>query len=176
MPTILTHPAVPLAIGLGLGTRIVSTRLLVLGVVACAVPDLDVIAFRFGIAYSDQFGHRGATHSLMFAVVMASFAALMAPQLLATRRTAFLFILVATASHGLLDMLTTGGLGIALFWPFSDARLFFPAQVIQVSPISIRRFLDHRGIVVLLSEMLWVWLPSIVACLALYRLRRKNAL
>ncbi len=34
------------------------------------VPDLDVIAFRFGIPYAAPFGHRGATHSIVFALAM----------------------------------------------------------------------------------------------------------
>jgi membrane-bound metal-dependent hydrolase YbcI (DUF457 family) len=34
-------------------------------------PDLDVIAFRFGIPYSAPFGHRGAAHSILVALVGA---------------------------------------------------------------------------------------------------------
>jgi membrane-bound metal-dependent hydrolase YbcI (DUF457 family) len=43
MPTILTHTAVPLALGLGLGPRAIPPRLLVAGVTASMVPDLDVL-------------------------------------------------------------------------------------------------------------------------------------
>src|SRR5690606_25557942 len=59
MPTIFTHPAVPIAIGYGLGSNIIPPRLIVAGIAASVIPDLDVIAFKFGIAYADQFGHRG---------------------------------------------------------------------------------------------------------------------
>ena len=38
-------------------------------------PDLDVIAFRFGIPYAAPFGHRGAAHSIFVALVLASIAA-----------------------------------------------------------------------------------------------------
>jgi len=41
MPTILTHTAVPLAIGLALGPRVVSRSLLVAGVLASMLPDLE---------------------------------------------------------------------------------------------------------------------------------------
>ena len=33
-------------------------------------PDLDVIAFRLGIPYSAPFGHRGAAHSILVALVL----------------------------------------------------------------------------------------------------------
>ena len=36
MPTVLAHTAVPLAIGLGLGTRLVSPRLIAVGILAAA--------------------------------------------------------------------------------------------------------------------------------------------
>ena len=61
MPTILTHTAVPLALGLGLGKEIVPRRVLWAGVALSILPDLDVLAFRFGIPYAAPFGHRGAT-------------------------------------------------------------------------------------------------------------------
>src|SRR5215468_1372822 len=68
MPTIFSHPAVPLALGLGLGKKFIPTRLLLAGVVGSILPDFDVIAFRFGIPYEDQFGHRGFSHSFFFAI------------------------------------------------------------------------------------------------------------
>jgi inner membrane protein len=39
-------------------------------------PDMDVIAFRFGIPYSAPWGHRGAAHSFCIALVLATIAAL----------------------------------------------------------------------------------------------------
>jgi len=172
MPTIVSHAAVPLAVGLGLGRGKVSGRLLAAGVVASILPDLDVLAFRFGIAYSDQLGHRGFSHSLTLAFLLAVVAALFAKRLDASRRAAFGFVLIAAASHGLLDMLTNGGLGIAYFWPFSDQRFFFPEQVIQVSPLSLHRVFGPAGLAVMKSELLWVWLPAAVVFLALLALRR----
>ena len=176
MPTIFSHPAVPLAIGLGLGARVISRRLLLAGIAASILPDLDVLAFRVGISYSDELGHRGFSHSLAFALMLGVLALLCAPRLRAARTTALLFIFAAAASHGLLDMLTNGGLGVALLWPFSDDRLFFPARVIEVSPLNLRRFLGPTGVRVLSSELLWVWVPSALAGLALVLVRRRAAL
>ena len=71
MPTVLTHPAVPLAIGLGLGKDVIPPPLLIAGVAVSVMPDLDVLAFRYGISYASNFGHRGFSHSLLFAAALA---------------------------------------------------------------------------------------------------------
>lgn len=172
MPTILTHAVVPLALAVGLGRRTISTRLACAGAIASMLPDLDVIAFRFGIAYAHELGHRGASHSLAFALLMAALACACAPWLRSGRLVAAGFIGASTASHPLLDMLTDGGLGVALWWPWSDERVFAALRVIEVSPISIRRFLGGRGWEVLQSEFVWVWLPAVAAALLLWGLRR----
>ncbi len=172
MPTILTHAAVPLAIGLGLGSRAISPRLLVAGILASMAPDLDVIGFHFGVAYAAIDGHRGLLHSLAFALVLAWLAAIAAEPLRTTRRRAFVFVLACAASHGLLDMMTTGGLGVAWFWPFSDARHFLPWQVIKVSPLTLHRLLGPVGRAVMVSELQVVWLPAAVLCLWLLAVRR----
>ena len=172
MPTIFSHTVIPIAIALG--ARRISRRLLFTGMAASIAPDLDVAAFRFGIAYSHEFGHRGFSHSLVFALMLAIFAALFAPELRTKRMTAFIFIFVATASHGLLDMFTNGGLGVALFWPYTDARYFFPLRMIDVSPIGLRGFLGQAGIRALKSELLWIWLPALILGVAVYLHRRHS--
>src|SRR5438477_13211390 len=42
------------------------------------LPDADVIAFAFGIPYEHPFGHRGATHSFVFALFIAALAFVLA--------------------------------------------------------------------------------------------------
>lgn len=175
MPTIISHMAVPLALGLGLGRNTVSRSLLVVGVVASMLPDLDVLAFRLGIAYADQLGHRGFSHSLALAALLGILAALLARRLNSQRFAAFAFIFVATASHGFLDMLTNGGLGVAYLWPFSDHRFFFSEQVIQVSPLSLKRFFGPAGLAVAKSELFWVWSPAFFTFLITLFLRRQIA-
>ncbi len=175
MPTLLSHPAVPIALGLGLGRAVVPRPLLVAGVAASILPDLDVVAFRFGISYADQLGHRGMSHSLTFAVVVALLGALALRRWRVPVGTSLWFLFVASASHGLLDMVTTGGLGVALLWPWSAERFFAPVQVIRVSPLSPRAFLTSRGLAVLGSELLWVWLPAAVVGLAAWTARRRTA-
>ncbi len=172
MPTIVTHPAIPLAIGLGLGRKTVSTPLLVCGVLGSILPDLDVIAFRLGIPYAAAFGHRGFSHSLLFACAFALGGAGLCRCWRATFLQSFLFLFAAVGSHGLLDTLTNGGLGIALFWPWSEHRYFLPFQPIEVAPLSLKRFISARGLTVLISELLWVWLPSCGVTLVLLSIRR----
>ncbi|HEX7641874.1 MAG TPA: metal-dependent hydrolase [Burkholderiaceae bacterium] len=175
MPTILTHTAVPLALGIGLGAKCISRRLLAIGVAASMLPDVDVLGFRFNIAYTDTFGHRGVSHSLMFALMVAILASLFAKRLKTNGKNALLFVFVSCASHGLLDAFTNGGEGVALWWPFSNARLFFPWRCIEVSPLNLHRVFSGRGLEVLQSEFLRVWLPAMALCAVLYALRRRYA-
>jgi inner membrane protein len=167
MPTVLTHPAFPLAVGLGLGRRIISGRLLATGVIASILPDLDVLAFPLGVHYGSAFGHRGFTHSLAFALAAALVGGCCHRALRTGFPRAFCFVLASTASHGILDAFTNGGLGIAFLWPLSSHRYFAPYQVIEVSPIGISRFLSSRGLSVLESELVWVWAPCAVLGAAL---------
>ena len=171
MPTILSHPAVPLALGLGLPRAAVPGRLIAAGAVLSVVPDLDVIFLRFGVPYGSPFGHRGATHSLAFAALLALACALGHRALRARRRTAFLYLFAAAASHGVLDAFTDGGRGVALLWPLTAERYFAPFRPIAVAPLSAARLLSRHGATVLLSELLFVWLPCALLALALTALR-----
>lgn len=160
MPTILTHAAVPLVLAVGLGASRVPPRLLAAGIVAAMLPDLDVVAFRLGIPYASDFGHRGFSHSITFAVVMGLIVALAHRRLHTSFAGAFGVIAIAMASHGLLDAFTNGGLGIALLWPWSGERVFAPVRPLQVSPLGLQALLSDRGLAVLRSEVLWVWMPA----------------
>jgi len=61
-------------------------------------------------------------------------------------------LFLTTASHGFLDAMTNGGLGIAFFSPFDPTRYFFPWKPILVSPIGLGRFLSQRGAAVLAAK------------------------
>lgn len=158
MPTILTHPAAALALR-------VPRRLAVAAVVLTILPDADVAAFALGIPYGSTFGHRGFTHSIVFALLAATLTTLV----LRGDRRAFVYLFLCALSHGLLDAMTTGGRGIAFFSPFSNQRYFLPWRPIRVSPIGA---VSAR---VLLSELRWVWLPAIVLAAIPRRLRRAES-
>ncbi len=139
----------------------------VFGVLA-ALPDLDFAAFFLGIPYGHPLGHRGFSHSLAFAAVLGIIGALI---LRADRNGARSFwttaiaACAAAASHGLLDMVTNGGLGVGILMPFDVERFFFPFRPILVSPFSPSTFFAVVGSI-MKSEILWVWLPLAVGSTA----------
>ena len=89
----------------------------------------------------------------------------------------WIYFFLATASHGFLDSMTDGGLGVAFFAPFDNRRYFLSWTPIRVSPIGIGRFFTSRGYAVLQSELLWIWVPSgVLIGSALFLRRRKSAI
>jgi inner membrane protein len=172
LPTIITHALVG---GIASGMYHPGQdrlRLGALAVCAAVLPDADTIGFALGVHYADVFGHRGFFHSPFFAFLLALglVCAFFTQYRLFSRiwwqHVAFLTLV--GASHGLLDALTDGGLGVALLSPFSNARFFFPWAPIRVSPIGMHRFFSARGLEALTSEMIYVWAPL----LTLYALQR----
>ncbi|WP_435012566.1 metal-dependent hydrolase [Xanthomonas arboricola] len=164
MPTIITHAAVPLALWCASERGCLSPRLLGAGIVAAMLPDADVLAFALHVPYADAFGHRGASHSLLFAGLIALLGGVAHRLLRADALQAAAFLFVCAASHPLLDAMTSGGLGVALTWPWSEARWFAPWRPIRVSPFA-NGFFNARGLATLLSELRWVWLPLTIAVL-----------
>ncbi len=172
MPTIVTHAIIPVTVRFGFGKRVINSRLFVLSLLFSILPDADVLSFKLGIPYASQWGHRGFMHSVFFALCMAVLSAFFYRILKSSPAKVFLAILFSSVSHSLLDAMTDGGLGVALLWPFSEERLFFIMQPIKVSPIGIRRFLSERGLAVIKSELLWVWLPFLGSGMAVFLSRK----
>jgi inner membrane protein len=175
VPTIVSHAVAALALGPAFRRARWPGRVWWAGALCAMLPDVDVIGIWLGVPFGSLLGHRGLTHSFAFA---AALAAIVAPWLVAhgTRRWLWLYLFVATASHGVLDAMTNGGIGVALFAPFDTTRYFLPWRPIAVSPIGVRRFFSARGVTVLASEALWLWVPSaIVAACAWALTRRRRA-
>jgi hypothetical protein len=84
------------------------------------------------------------------------------------------YLFLATASHGLLDAITNGGLGVAFFSPFDNTRYFLPWRPIRVSPIAVTRFFTPQEFAILQTEMLWIWLPAMLFAGLIWMLRRKS--
>lgn len=173
MPTILTHALLPLIAAAGARGRI-PPRLAVAGMAVAVLPDADVIGFRFGVPYGAGLGHRGATHSLLFAILCGLAGIVAARGLKAAPRLAFAFLTLSAASHGLTDMLTNGGRGVALWWPLSADRLFWPVRPVEVSSIGLRALTDGSLLRVLVSEALWLLLPAILLALLFRRLAARH--
>jgi len=177
MATVLTHAFVGGALGAAYASRGMPPRFWVLAIACPMLADADVISFHLGIRYGDLLGHRGLTHSLPFALALAVVAAVMVRRSPGVRRSLLSLFAVFSAicaSHGIIDAMTNGGLGVALLSPFDTTRYFLPWRVIQVAPIGFRYFVSRWGWEALASEMLWVWLPVgtfAAFCLAVKLLR-----
>lgn len=135
------------------------------------VPDFDYAGWVMRVPYDSFWGHRGFTHSILFALILATFAVLTLRQI--QKWKVILFLFLATISHAVLDAFTNGGLGVAFFSPYNLARYFFPWQPIEVSPIG-PRFFSEQGLVVLISELWWIGLPCFVILLIAKLLGRKS--
>ena len=159
MPTVFSDPAPVLALAALLSGR-VSTRMLLFGILCAVLPDADVIGFRFGISYADAFGHRGFSHSFVFALLMGCIGFGVSPLFLrGSRLMGFTVGFLAVSSHILLDAMTNGGLGVAALWPFDQTRYFCDWRPIRVSPFGLKAPPVATGLAVMLSELRWVWAP-----------------
>lgn len=169
MPTVLTHSIVSGLLGKTIKWE--QSRQVTLCSVLCgSVPDLDVIGHRFGFAYLDHWGHRGMSHSLFIALIIGLILSVLCAERgrLKTLKLG-LYFSILTSTHGLLDMITNGGHGVAIFGPWSHKRHFFPQdwRVIEVSPMRPQHFTWERLAPVFESELVWVMTPV----LALFILR-----
>ena len=163
MASLFAHGFVASAFGKNFSKAVYPKKLWLLGIFCAILPDADVLGFKFGIAYEDFWGHRGFSHSLVFAWILATvltFTCYTNKFFSKTGAALVLYFMICTASHGILDAMTTGGLGIAFFSPFDNTRYFLPYRPILVSPIGASNFFSIWGIKVLLSELIWVAIPA----------------
>lgn len=109
------------------------TRATSVALFAClaVVPDADVLGAMLGARDGGPLGHRGFTHSLLFAAALACVAAVFVRQRKA-RTAAFVF--AALASHGILDAMTFDGGGVPLLWPLSDTWFLLPWAPFAAAP------------------------------------------
>jgi inner membrane protein len=139
MPSSLTHAAAAVAIGAAFAPTPMPRRYWVAGILCAVLPDLDAIGRPFGLGDVALLGgHRAVTHSLSFAIAVGVIVALVAfgdPLRTYNRVTVAAYLALATASHGLLDLLTTYGGGVALLSPFSELRFRSPWQPLGASPL-----------------------------------------
>jgi inner membrane protein len=174
MASAFSHAIVAVAMGRAFRNKELGWRELGLGAFCSVLPDLDVIGFPLGIQYGDLWGHRGMTHSVLFAALLAGILVTLwyrgKPAI--AMAGFYLYFFFCTASHGVLDALTNGGLGVAFFSPFDTTRYFFPIRPVLVSPIGITEFFSTYGIRILASEAIWIWLPSLAAVVVLRTAQR----
>jgi inner membrane protein len=188
VPSIFSHAIAGLCLGACIVRPDTPRALLAVGAACAVVPDLDVAGLSLGIGLDQPLGHRGLSHSVVFAAALASVLTwavgrwwdVRPGMRLGTRLGAgrvWLYLFASTTSHGLLDAMTNGGRGVAFFAPFSDRRYHFPFRPIEVSPLSISEFFTERGLSIIANELVWVWVPSfLLAAIALWwRARHRPA-
>ncbi|MGB0932397.1 MAG: metal-dependent hydrolase [Chitinophagales bacterium] len=175
MPSAFSHAVVAIAAGKTIYPNSPFLKLCLLAIFCAVIPDADVLAFKFNIPYSSMYGHRGITHSLPFSFFLGSLVTLIFYRRLPIFSKKWwsysLFFAAVTFSHALLDAMTNGGYGCAFFAPFSAERYFFPFRPIQVSPLGVRNFFTEWGWRAFKSELIWVWIPSIVL-VGIFRLKK----
>ncbi|HQW22256.1 MAG TPA: metal-dependent hydrolase [Bacteroidia bacterium] len=177
MASAFTHAFAAFAIGKSTLKKY-STKIAVLGMICAIFPDVDVLSFHYGIPYGSFWGHRGFIHSILFALlfslIITSLFFRSEKTFSKTWFTLLTFFFIATVSHGVLDALTNGGLGVAFFSPFDNTRYFFPWHPVQVSPVNVHSFFSEWGIRVLKSEIVYIWIPSILLMMASLLIRKSG--
>lgn len=178
MASAFGHALAAYTIGNTFSRKFSGWKFFLLGIACSILPDADVISFAFGIPYEAFWGHRGFTHSLVFALLTG-----LLLTFLFYRRSlsdgswlAYItYFTLCTASHSVLDALTNGGLGVAFFLPWDATRYFFPWRPIKVSPIGVENFFSEWGASVLLSEWLWIGMPCLIILFITNILRKKKS-
>jgi inner membrane protein len=113
-------------------------------------PDLDIIPALLHHPWLVPLGHRGATHSITFALALGLFVSLVAPGTSRARTALAAFLTVA--SHGLVDPLNTSSIGTAYLWPFSSERFSWGVKFIPETPVGWGAF-HGVGLQHLLAEL-----------------------
>ncbi|HKR04999.1 MAG TPA: metal-dependent hydrolase [Bacteroidia bacterium] len=180
MPSAFSHAIAAYAAGKIYPRTKTSFKFFLTGMICAAFPDIDAIGFWMGIPYHSIWGHRGITHSFFFAFALAFVVMQLfyANEKVRSRsyHLKWLYFFIATASHPVLDAMTSGGMGVAFFAPFENSRYFFPFRPILVSPISVSGFFSSRGLAVFKSEFTWIWIPCLILIGLSYFLRGKKGI
>jgi len=171
MPSALGHAAVGATLGAVFPRSSVPRSLWLTGIVCAVLPDADSAGYAMGVPYNSLWGHRGLSHSLLAAAGAYRGLGGRRPSLSA----AWGFLFLCTVSHGILDALTNGGLGVAFLAPFSNHRYFLPWGPIQVSPLGLYDFFSVEAWPAVRSELLWIGIPCTILMLgaAVLKLRRR---
>ncbi|MCH2196367.1 metal-dependent hydrolase [Kordia sp.] len=179
MASIFGHAFAAYTIGKVANVKLNPVKLSLLAIFCAVIPDADVIMFQFGYPYMHPLGHRGFTHSILFAFILAFLIrAIFYKKVKYFSKLGivlFLIFLLSTISHSLLDALTNGGKGVGFFIPFENSRYFFPCRPILVSPLGAGKFFSERGLRVLQSEVIYIGIPAISLLILNYFFRKKTS-
>lgn len=163
MASVVTHAFLCFPMGKTFFRKEMPLKFWIFSVVCSILPDADVLSFFFGWRYGDILGHRGFSHSLFFGLLLSLLVLFAAfkefPKFSKPWWGLWLFFFSLTSTHGFLDAMTNGGLGVAFFSPIVETRYFLPWKPLIVSPLGLGGFFSPWGREVIISEIIWVWIP-----------------
>jgi inner membrane protein len=161
VPSTLSHAALAIAAGTVFSSRPKPRYFWPVSIACAIIADIDLVLFLCGVLYDHFFGHRGFFHSIFFGLLVGIVATKYVssfqqePPGAWIRYLALFFLL--SVSHGFLDALSNGSVGVALFSPFDPTRYFFPWQ--PISMVRAKVFLTTWSFAAIRSELFWVWIP-----------------
>ncbi len=119
------------------GTRENRRRLFGLAALLSITPDLDVLIY---IAFRPlgMTPHRGITHTIVFALFVGVFMAIVCRRFLGlTYLRVFLIVSAVLLSHSLLDYLMGCGPAVPFFWPISEQGFLLPFRLVPTAYYSL---------------------------------------
>ena len=135
-----THAMVAVAMGSAIAPRRWLGPGLIAGAACAVMPDVDLLLPL--VASGGREWHRTVTHSVFFAAAVG-----LAVSALASRRSEQpagirvpLYLALSTASHGMLDSMTTYPVGVAFYSPLSWERYIAPWQPISGAAVELGLF------------------------------------
>ena len=161
MPSSVSHALAAVAIGAPLAPPRTTPRYWVVGILCSVTLDLDAVGRVFGGGdLAVVGGHRALTHSLLFAVVvgmLATWTAFRDAHWDGARLRIAAYLILATASHGILDAFTSYGSGVAFLFPLTPVRYSSPWRPLNG-----------------LNEALYIWTPAILLIAVAWRVNARR--
>jgi inner membrane protein len=170
MPTPITHIIASLPMNSTVMRKTNIRKILFWSFVVAIVPDIDLFGNFFNVSINNIFGHRGFTHSLLFAFLLATLISLIFWREFKTDRKRWLLIffnfLMVALMHPFLDACTDRNYGVALFSPFSNHRYSLPWAPINDKALGIWNyyflgwweiFKVEAVIIIVAIAYTWLW-------------------
>lgn len=178
MPTVISHSLVAIVFG-KIFSKGTGTKFWIFTIICAILPDIDVLTRYFGVPYGHMLGHRGFFHSIMF-VLMTAFIVVTTgfreiKHLSKEWWSYVAYFFLIGLSHIILDAMTSGGMGVGLFMPFDSARHFLPYRPIRASPFRIISFFESDGMQILVSELIWIWIPSVAIIIIIWFIKKHKS-
>jgi inner membrane protein len=167
MATLITHIALPLIARIAIAPthalpKSIDRRCFAAAVIGSCIPDIDALGPLFDAREPSLFAARGFSHSLVFAAIFTLIVAALFFRSASTRARsiAIAIVFASTASHGIVDAMSVGDVGVAFFAPFSSTRFFLPLRVIAACPNAPPEHIGAWIKLLAANELLFILAPA----------------